>query len=174
VLIKWILIATASGICVFYGYKASSRLKKREESINDFIYFFYALKNEMAYSRRDIEETLIRLIVSANKHMEKFICNVINELKSTNMSIKDAFKSSIDMCENSGDLLFDHEDVLIILNAAVMLGTTDFEGQKEVIENTIEQLKIKMFSAKDVSNKKGQLYKKLGILASAAIIIIFI
>lgn len=173
-LFKWGLISIASGICVFYGYLASGRLKKREQSINSFIIFFSALKNEMAYSKRDIEDALKRLMNISNKNMKVFIKCVLDELSVPNASIKNAFKVSIARCEDSGGLFFEHEDVLIILNAAVMLGTTDYEGQEQVIDATIEQLKVKMYSAKDACTQKGHLYKKLGIFACAAIIIIFI
>ncbi len=171
---KWFLIAIAAGICVFYGYMSADRLRRREQSLGDFIVLFSTLKNEMAYSKRDIEETLKWITPLLNKRLYAFIKVVLEGLESPNMSIKKAFENAINTCINAQEMYLTHEDTLILLNAAAMLGTTDFNGQEQVIEGVIEQLKLLMSNAKDICVKKGQLYKKLGVFVSAAIIVIFL
>lgn len=172
--IKYMLVTIAAGICILYGFLNAARLKKHEQSISSFIMFFSALKNEMAYSRRDIEQTLIYIIPLMDDRFRKFIQRVIDELSTKNVSIKKAFETAIKGSINSGELYVEYEDSLIILNAAVVLGTTDYQGQEQILLSAVEQLKNRLKFLNEVTKIKGQLYKKLGILASTAIIIIFL
>lgn len=172
--LKYLLVTIAAGICVFYGFLSAARLKKHEQSISSFIMFFSALKNEMAYSRRDIEQTLVYLMPLMDDRFRRFLQRVVEELNTKNVSIKKAFEIGIKGSLNSGELYIEYEDSLIILNAAVVLGTTDYQGQEQILLSAIEQLKNRLKFINEVIKIKGQLYKKLGILASTAIIIIFL
>ena len=55
-----------------------------------------------------------------------------------------------------------------------MLGKTDIEGQASQIEHTIAFLEIQIKKAEEARTKNEKLYKSLGSLAGAGLVILLI
>ena len=79
---------------------------------------------------------------------------------------KDAVKLNIDATS------FDKEDEKVIISFGKMLGSSDLEGQIKNIRLTLNQLKLQEQKAEEF-RKNEAMYRNLGILGIAIIIILF-
>ena len=65
-------------------------------------------------------------------------------------------------------------DKQIIANGVSMLGSSDVEGQENIIENTVDMLMNQYVEAKELRQKNCKLYKTVGIAAGIIIAILFV
>ena len=159
----FILIAST-----YVGILVSKKYIYRVSELKEFKNVLNILKTKIRFTYEPLGEIFFE--ISSN-----FSTNVSNVLKQASFNMKsiNAGKAWTDAIENvNTNILQEDKKVLIMLSK--MLGKTDLEGQVTQIEQTSKFLDIQIEHAEKEKLKNEKLYKTLGIIMGAGLVIILI
>lgn len=150
------------------GILVSRKYVNRVNELKEFKSFLNILKTKIRFTYEPLGE--IFSDVSNN-----FSNNISDILKQTslNMKIYNAGKSW-KMAIEGANINILNEDKEILIGLSKMLGKTDLEGQVLQIEQTSEFLDIQIQRAEKERLKNEKLYKTLGMIIGAGLIILLI
>ena len=150
------------------GILLSRKYVNRVKELQEFKSMLNILKTKIRFTYEPLGE-IFREIAN------NFSNNVSNILKqvSKNMQInsaENAWKLAI-QTENTSIL---KEDKEVLLTLGKLLGKTDLEGQVSQIEQTSEFLEGQIVKAERERDKNEKLYKTLGMVIGAGLVILLI
>lgn len=152
----------------YIGILLSRRYVNRVIELKEFKNVLNILKTKIRFTYEPLGEIFFEI-------SNNFSNNVSNVLKtaSSNMKYKNAGKSWTDAVESANiNILQEDKNVLIMLSK--MLGKTDIDGQVSQIEQTSNFLDIQIENAEKEKSKNEKLYKTLGMIIGAGLIILLI
>ena len=149
------------------GLIYSVTLKRNQEQINELIQFITWLKIDLRYNKSQLCDMFDR-VCSSSKFNN---LNFLNSLKGNmaNMTFPDAWEKSIIDWNSS----ISSDDKALLKSMSGILGASDSSGQIMALEHIEHRFKISLQSAIEVYNKKGKLFRSLGILIGLAVLVIF-
>lgn len=169
-LIGSIFIMTAS---TFIGYILARDFSRRPAQLRELQTLLMTLENEISYLSNLIAEALTNTAKKAKDPIAAIFKDTVTYLGDENsMNIANAWEKSVK--KNFSFTSLKLEDAEIISTFGKMLGTSDTDGQIRNIRLLIEQLKQQEQKAEATRAKNEGMYRRLGILAGLALVIILI
>lgn len=155
------------------GYIFSRNLRHRPQELRELQGLLQVFENEISYMSSVLKDAFSRVHESSISVVGEFFKYTVEELnknKSMNASLawETAVRNVIKRTSLNG------EDEKILISFGTLLGKSDIEGQLKNIKLTINQLKLQESKAEQDRAKNETMYKHLGMLAGAAIVIILL
>lgn len=158
------LFLASCGIGILFSKKYVNRVNELQE----FKTVLNILKTKIRFTYEPLGEIFKEIAGSFSNN----VANILNQA-SNNMKInsaENAWKLAI-QTENTSIL---KEDKEVLLTLGKLLGKTDLEGQVSQIEQTTEFLECQIIKAEKERCKNEKLYKTLGIIIGAGLVIMLI
>ena len=167
-IVKILLIFTIIFAATSLGVKKAKKYENRERILRESITFFKNLKSEIKY----MLSSLPNAIESARVNLDTGLKDVMGLIGTSILQNKIDNNMVFENVNIIDELTF--YDKQIIANGVSMLGSSDVEGQENIIENTVDMLMNQYVEAKELRQKNCKLYKTVGIAAGIIIAILFV
>lgn len=167
-LIKILAVLTIIFAFAMLGIKKAKRYENREKILRESITFFKNLKSEIKY----MLSSLPNAIESARVNLDTGLKDVMGLIGTSILENKADSGIVFENVNIIDELTF--YDKQIIANGVSMLGSSDVEGQENIIENTVDMLMNQYVEAKELRQKNSKLYKTVGIATGIMIAILFV
>ncbi|MGI6778083.1 MAG: stage III sporulation protein SpoIIIAB [Acetivibrionales bacterium] len=155
------------------GYVLSRDLSRRPAELRDLQTMLYILENEISYLSNLLVDAFEKVIRSCNSNVSAFFKATIENLKSDrSLTASQAWEFAVR--DNIKMTALNKEDEEILASFGKILGSSDIEGQVKNIRLTLKQLENQEKKAEEIRKKNEGMYKKLGILAGLALVVIII
>lgn len=169
-IIGCILILSCSSLI---GFLYGENLKRRVFQLKEIEQALLQLKSEIIYTHASLPEVFQNVGYKCNRPIGDIFREVSrllydNEVDSVNEGFKRSFKQNKDM------LSLKQYDIDIILNLSKSLGESDIDGQKNILELTLENIKKQINRAEIEMNKNIKVYRYLGFSFGAILIIMIL
>lgn len=169
VIIALIIFIIASYIGFYYG----ESFKKRCLDLKECYKALLMLNNQIIYNNTPIIQSFTNikhvLRYPYDKVLEEVIC-ILNAEKADN--IFEAFLKSSIIYE--GDIYLKDEDKKIIKDLACQIGTTETYGQEKIINLALENIKVNIKEAEELSKNNCKMYRYLGVCFGLMLAILII
>lgn len=153
---------------VIIGILISRKYVNRVNELKEFKNFLNILKTKIRFTYEPLGDIFSDISNSFSKNISKI-------LKETSLNMeKNNAGNSWKMAIANADINILKEDKEVLTMLSKMLGKTDLEGQVSEIEQTTEFLDIQIQKAEKEQQKNEKLYKTLGVLVGAGIVILLI
>jgi len=162
----FIIFITSSSIGNIVANQYSNRVKDIQEMQNAL----NMLKTKMRYTYETIPDIFEEISKSTKENISEIFKQSIEFMKNENQTAGQAWRKSILNSRTS----FTEEDKTILSDMEKLLGKTDIEGQVGEIDLTCNLLKLQKEKAEKEKNKNAKLYKTLGNVIGATIVILLI
>ncbi len=149
------------------GLTYSVALKRNQTQIDELIQLITWLKIDIRYNQSQLRDMVNRLYSSSKFNNLSFLNNLKNNMM--NMPFPSAWEKSI--VDWNSSISKDDKDLLKSMSG--ILGASDSNGQIMALEHVEHRFKISLKSAREVYNKKGKLFRSLGILIGLAVFVLF-
>ena len=149
------------------GLTYSAALKRNQTQIDELIQMITLLKIDIRYNQSQLYDMFDRLYSNSKFNNLNFLNNLKNNMMD--MPFPSAWeKSIVDWnCNISKD------DKELLKSMSGILGASDSIGQIMALEHIEHRFKISLQLAREIYNKKGKLFRSLGILIGLAVFVIF-
>ncbi|NMA66213.1 MAG: hypothetical protein GX957_08250 [Clostridiaceae bacterium] len=154
------------------GMKMSVRLTERQRALQKFIEILVTLKGQMCGLGVPLVDAFENI---GKENMGGVWSNIFKQcssiMKENHVNAGEAWKRALS--ENLYAAL-DEGDIEELYDFGEMLGKSDRYNQEKVLELEKEKLTAMEKKARETMETKGKLYRNLGILTGAAIVILLI
>lgn len=164
-----IVVTTACGLL---GYSLCDDYMRRMHCIDALKRALIVLRGEIKHNNSSICEALKNILVK-NSEVTNFLKTVTEEYTLGEGSLWNAWEDSVSRCFERNSLLKE-EEIKIIKDFGIHLGTTDRETQLKNIDECTKELELCMLNLKREKREKCKLYKMLGVLSGVFISIILL
>ncbi|SHE52210.1 stage III sporulation protein AB [Caldanaerobius fijiensis DSM 17918] len=155
----------------FLGISIANNYKLRLTALRDIQRCLEYLMTEVIYVQTPLPEAFINTAKIASKEIAPLFEATIEILeREENCSIKQAFIKSLEKL----DLPLDREDIKIIKHLGNTLGSTDVENQVRAFKLALSRLSKQEELALKLKEKNEKLFKEIGFLCGAIIVILLI
>ena len=165
---KFLLFLLLFMASTYAGVLFSKKYVNRVEELKEIKSFLNILKNKIKFTYEPLGE----IFKEISDNFSINICNLLKEA-SNNMKLNSAGKSW-NLALEKTKMNIKNEDKQVLTSLSKMLGKTDIEGQVSQINQTAEFLDIQIENAKEEKEKNEKLYKTLGMVVGAGLVIILI
>lgn len=155
------------------GITLSKEYEMRIVNLKQFKKMLILLKGEINYNNSGIYESLINVSERTDNIMGVFLNTVSEKFCSNKTTLKEAWDYGVEMVLKTQTSLRDKE-LLYIKDLGMNLGITDKETQINNILNCIETINLSLEELNENKTEKCKLYRTLGVMASAFLIIVLI
>lgn len=166
--VKIVILCLVFCVSTYIGIMISNRYKRRTEQLCE-------MKRALNYFQAKIEytyEPLQEIFFEISNNVNQGVGNIF-KVAGVNMqekSAKEAWEYSIDIAQTD----FNNEDINVIKDFGKTLGQTDLQGQLSKTKLTLEFLDKQIKDAQEEESKNKKLYKTLGVLTGAGLVVILI
>jgi len=164
-----IVIVLASA---FLGLFMSNECKKRPQQLRELQSLLGMFENQITYLSDVLAEAFERVYKFSGSEVGEFFGRTVTGLKKGGMNASDAWEAAVRGC--CGATALSGEDVDILLSFGKLLGGSDIDGQVKNIRLTVQQLNMQEEKAERSRIKNEGMYRHLGILCGAAIVILLL
>ncbi len=151
------------------GFLQSDRLDRRVKFLQQYISFINDINIKIHYSMEPIEKIIKEC--NNSKTLSAFISSIMKQMQKGQTFAK-AWENSLMVLKNENALK--QQDLNLIEKFGLGLGTSDINGQEAHCKLSLslanEQLKI----AREEKQKKGKLYRTLGISCGICVALLMI
>jgi len=157
----------------FLGFVLSRDCARRPQELRELQRLFQMFENEVLYLSNLLSDAFENIAKSTDNEVGVFFRSALKNLNSWNgITASAVWEKAVK--ENIKFTALNKEDEQILISFGKMLGNSDMEGQLKNIRLTISQLKMQEQKAEEIRNKSEAMYKRLGFLGGAALVLIFI
>ncbi len=149
------------------GLTYSVALKRNQTQIDELIQLITWLKIDIRYNQSQLGDMVNRICSSSKFNNLNFLNNLKNNMMD--MPFPNAWEKSISDWNSS----ISQDDKDLLKSMSSILGASDANGQIMALEHVEHRFKISLQSAREVYNKKGKLFRSLGILIGLAVFVVF-
>lgn len=158
--------------CTLIGLRLSARLTQRQRALQKFIEILVNLKGQMC----GLGIPLVAAFENIGKENTGGVWSDIfmqcsSIMKERNINAGEAWKKAL---ENNKNIYLDECDYEQLWDFGERLGKSDRLNQEKVLELEKEKLTIMEKKAREVAETRGKLYRSLGALTGAAVVILLI
>lgn len=161
-----ICIFSAAVLC---GNEFSVRVRLRYEAIVQIIEFFRQLAIQLEYYRAPTGQIIVSLAAREQFSSNQFIRELAKAMRET-----DNFTDALSMVNRESSCLENLHIKENIDTLCGIIGCTDAESQLLAIKGLLVELENHASLAAEDNKRKGSLYRKLGVIAGAFIVIILL
>lgn len=167
---KNVLIILIMAICTLLGGYFSGKLRQKCRFLKDIEYMLEELLLMIEFESAEAGEIIYRL--AENKHLSEldFLKNISDEIR-IGSDIGLLWERAVE-CRQYGFLSDEEEE--FVKDIGRKLGKSDFSGQLNAIKYEKLELEKMIRSADEDNCRKSKLYRSLGVLCGAFIVIMFI
>lgn len=153
--------------CIFCGYGAAERLRKRKEFLRAFFNSLAVLETEICFGRHDLQSIFLGLD-------ERSLCKLYLDCAEDipEMGITSAWRKNVEKIYGIGFLK--SNDKTAVMSLVPGLGKSDTEGQKKIISAAAGLTERYLCEAEEEYVRLGRVYRGCGILSGAFVILMFI
>ncbi|MEE1012343.1 MAG: stage III sporulation protein AB [Acutalibacteraceae bacterium] len=164
------MILILSGF-LFGGMYLASLQRKKTDIINGILLMISVIETQLRYACLPVND-LIRILCGTEKLSGLRFLHLCKEKLDKNKPFPEAWKCSVEECDELCRMLGKHKDYLTGLGSDI--GTTDLEGQLGCCEYYKQIFKKELAVREENSKKYSKVYPALGLMlgVSAAIIIV--
>lgn len=157
----------------FLGHVISGDLKRRPQQLRELQGLLQMFENEISYLSNILSDAFEKIHKASSSPIGEFFKITAQNLKNGS-GLNASIAWEIAVKENIKSTALNSEDKGILISFGKMLGSTDLQGQLKNIRLTINQLKLQEEKAEETRGKNEAMYKRLGILGGAAIVLILL
>lgn len=159
--------------CSFLGFVLSQDLKKRPRQLRELQGLLQMFENQITYLSDIIIEAFERISMVGRCGTCVFFKRTAEILREDgSCSAPGAWERAVRECIRETSLNKEDEEILAAFGKS--LGNTDLEGQIKNIRLTLSQLKVQEDKAEENRNRNERMYRSLGLLGGAAIVILLL
>lgn len=165
---KIILIIVIFSIFSFVGYIYGETFRKRFLNLQECYKSILLLQNQVVFNTTPLPEAINDVSRKSKEPFDKLLSNVSNELtQGETGDVYLAFKKNYDLFQD--DLYLNKEDRGILSDFLRSLGDSGVYGQEKIFNLALENLKMNIKEAGEISKKNTKLYRYLGMCFGAMI-----
>ena len=153
------------------GIIKSRKLGEREFILRDFILFLTCIENEIKYMLTVLPNAYEIARIPLTTKLKNALGAISSDMLKS--SSYDEIERSIEQNINQIDELESY-DKSLITSTLKNLGTTNTDGQINLIENAIKNIENQIEEANSIKIKNSRMYRMLGCLFGIIIVVIFI
>lgn len=150
------------------GILIAKKYRERENELKEIKTFLNILKTKIKFTYEPLGEILKEISNNFSDNVSCMLKNASNKMKKN--TAKEAWERAV----KDSDLNILKEDKEILANLGKLLGRTNLEGQVSQIEQTSEFMEYQIKKAETERTKNEKLFKTLGMLVGAGLIILLI
>ena len=158
-------------VSTLLGVSKAKKLSDREYILREFITFLTIVKNEIKYMLTVLPNAYEIGRMSLKTQLKDAIGNIATDMLKSKNSI--SLERSIEENINKIGQLNGYDKALII-NILKNLGSTNREGEINLIDNAIKNIENQINEATDIKIRNSRIYRTIGTLFGVAVVIIFI
>lgn len=163
--ILMILFSTTS-----IGFLLSRRLHTRIDSLQAILSGFQLLGSEIRYLKTPMNEAFFKAADGASD--KSFFYEVVKEQQEDGVCIADSYEKALVQNYKKYDLT--EKDLNILLEFKNNLGMCDLESQLRMIEYIKTGIETQIEEGRQIEQKYSKLYKSLGFLSGAFLVVLFL
>lgn len=155
------------------GFNYGNSFTKRFENLCLLEQCIKILETEIVYGAYPLPDALSNAYTKGNKKVSFLFENIRSHLLTNKEG--DVFKSFLSVANIAKEELnFKEKDTELFLSLGRILGSSDRQDQEKNFKIILNQIRLLQEDAKAEMDKNEKLYKNLGILMGAAIVIILL
>lgn len=166
--IKFIIYILIFSSSTYIGILISKQYSNRLNELKELKTTLNILKTKIRFTNEPLNSIFNEISINLNGNVSNLFATICDNLKVS--SAKNAWESAID----NAVLSINKDDRQALRGFGKLLGKTDLAGQISEIELTETFLEVQIADAKCEKDKNEKLYKTLGMVTGAGIIIILI
>lgn len=161
------------GACTLGGFIYAENYKKRVNELHELERAIYQLQSEILFTYSPLSEAFTHVSQKSKQPIRDLFMKISEHLHlSTVESTFEAFYMTLQEKQNM--LHISEEDKGILLDLAKTLGESDIEGQRNLFQMVMGNLKKQIEQAEVSMLKNVKMYRYLGFSLGATIIIILV
>ena len=166
------------GACAMGGKVLADEFKHRRDNLRDFKSVITDMKNEISYRSSTVEEIVEKIGDEAGNGIQKIFYSLALRRKERKCRLDSSVGFGDDMYELFDDsrqsICFKENDMLIVRDFADGIGTTNSDGQEQLLDGVLSSIDVNLESAADDADRKGKMYMTLGISLGILIVIMVV
>ena len=156
-----------------FGVSLSKEYETRIENLKQFKKMLMLLKGEINYNNSGIYESIVVVAERTENVIGDFLKEVLKKFQENKTTLKDAWDYGVENILKTQTSLCEKE-LLYIKDLGVNLGITDKETQLNNILSCMEVIDLSLDELNENKTEKCKLYRTLGVMASAFLVIVLI
>jgi len=159
--------------CTGLGLKLSGRLTERQRALQKLMELLLNLKSQMCGLGIPLSAAFENIAKDGTGGVwSDIFLQCSNIMKAEHLDAGNAWKKSI--VQNKDGLPLDQSDWEELSDFGEMLGKSDRQNQESVLNMEKEKLAALEKKAREAMETKGKLYRNMGVLSGAAVVILLI
>ena len=172
-LLKLLGCVVVMAASAFLGYILSRDCYSRPQELRELQGMLQMFENEISYLSNLLADAFGKISESSRSPVAGIFRETVRNLKNGDrMSASLAWESAVRSVIKETSL--NREDETVLISFGRILGSSDLEGQLKNIRLTLNQLKLQEKKAEESKERNEVMYKRLGVLAGAAIVIVLL
>jgi stage III sporulation protein AB len=161
-------------LCVLFagtalGFSISARYADRPKQLRLMLHALQRLETEIAYGRTPLPEALARIAEQMGEPLAALFRNAAAQMDGTRPT-DEAWRNAVQACWKQTAMKAPEQDVLIRLGQS--LGGSDSEDQIKHLRLAMRMLKMEEENAAEDQRKYAKMWKSLGVLCGALVVIL--
>lgn len=155
---------------VMIGVLAGKTKSDRLRFLREMMYCLNVMESEIRFGHSALADVFEKIAKTCSEDLSKLFLSAVDIMQGHRSNASEAWNQAVDKI--SIYLPLTAEDKIIVSSLGGSLGELDIEGQTKNIRLVLEQLKQQEIVALEEKNKSEKLYRNLGTLCGAALIIV--
>jgi len=163
------ILLSGTTVGLLFSRKCSERLKQ----LRQLQMLFNILESQIGYLTNLITDAFDAVCKAGSEPVLLFFQDTVNYLKNdTLLTARCAWELAVD--KNIKATSLNDEDKEVLISFGKTLGNCDLKRQLKDIEFTVKRIREQEKKAQEYKNKNEYMYRKLGLLAALALVIVLI
>lgn len=170
-MLRMIGTALLAGGSVLLGGCAVRHLNARVRELDDLIHGLHTMLRELEYRLAPLPELLMRAAEQTGGHVSDFFRLGAQGAEHLNgRTFQMVWRQTVE----AGQLRLEQSDLDVLDHLGGVLGRYDGESQRQALRESIDRLEHNRQEAEDQSCRLGRVYRVLGLVGGAFILILMI
>ncbi|MCI3920175.1 stage III sporulation protein AB [Paenibacillus sp. TRM 82003] len=171
-MLKWIGAALILFAGTAYGFAQASRYAKRPKELRQLASALLTLESEIVYGVTPLPAAMQRVASAAGRPVDRLFREAAERMQG-----RDAERTAGDCWSEAVDaawprLTLQASEKASLLSLAPTLGLTDRDDQAKHLRLAVAQLRAEEESAREEQRRYGSMWKSLGALSAALVVIL--
>lgn len=159
--------------CTYLGMMFASRSKSRVIQLGEFKKALNQLEFDIDFLNITLSESFEKIANNSDKALKKVFSYIARNIRINRCSnMENVWKQAIQNVRN--EIFLTDDEIKIIIDFSKNLGSGDREKEKNNVKLATMRLSVAEDEARDEANKNTRMYKGLGVLSGAFIVIVLI
>lgn len=171
-MLKWIGATMIMAAGTAYGFAQASRYARRPKELRHLGHALAALESEIVYGLSPLPEALVRVSGVVPSPVSELFAEAVRRMgeSAAERTAGASWSEAVEAVWPTTSLRESEKQSLLSLSP--LLGLTDREDQSKHIRLAVSQLRVEEESAREELARYGTMWKSLGALSAALIVIL--